>query len=108
MTPLPDCINNTIYEELIDKRDYDSDTSNESIYLDLRIIAGYTTEMEKLERKSSKINLVIRLEKAATKNLRSRISTYSLGVYLYVLSWQELTLHHKTYSILREEGNFLE
>ena len=86
MTPLTDYINNTIYEELLDKPDYDSDTSNESIYLDLRIIAGYTTEMEKLERKNSKINLVIQLEKAATKNLRSRIWAYSLGVYLYVLS----------------------
>ena len=108
MTPLTDYINNTIYEELLDKPDYNSDTSNESIYLDLRIIAGYTTEMEKLERKNSKINLVIQLEKAATKNLRSRIWAYSLGVYLYVLSWQELTLHHKTYSILQEEGDFLE
>ena len=82
IAPLSDYINNPVYQELIDKSDYNGDTSNERVYLDLRASAGYTTEMVKLERGDSKINLFIQLKKAATKKIRLRIWTYSLGEYL--------------------------
>ena len=97
--PLTDYINNPIYQVLIDKDECDSDKSNERVYLDLAASSGYTEEAEKLERNDSEINLTILLKKAATKKLRLRIWTYSLGEYLYVLSRQGLTLRHKIYSI---------
>ena len=44
MAPLSDYINNLVYQELTDKRDYNGDTSDERVYLDLRASARYTTE----------------------------------------------------------------
>ena len=57
--PLSDYINNPVYQELIDEDGYDGVRSDERLYLDLRASAGYTTEMEKLERNDSKLNLTI-------------------------------------------------
>ena len=53
--------------------------------LDLRVNAGYTNEMEKLERNDSKISLYSNLKNDATKKLRLRIWGYALGEYLYIL-----------------------
>ena len=106
--PLTDYINNPVYQELIDEDEYDSDKSNERVYLDLRASSGYMEEAEKLEGNYSKINLTILLKKAATIKLRLRIWVYSLSEYLYVLSRQGLTLPHKTYSISQEDNKFLE
>ena len=64
--------------------------------------------MKKLERNDSKINLSIQLKTVTTKKIRLRIWAYSLGEYLYVLSRQGITLHHKTYSIVQEDDEFLE
>ena len=64
--------------------------------------------MEKLERNDSKITLYITLTSAATKKLRLRVWGYSLGKYLYKLVPDGLTLHHKTYSIMQEDDDFLE
>ena len=105
--PLTGYINNPVYQELIDD-EYDSFWSDERFYLDLRVNSGYTEEAEKLERNDLKINLWILFETAATKKLRLRIWTYSLGEYLYLLSRQVLTLRHKTYSISQEDDDFLE
>ena len=106
--PLSDYIHNPVYQELMDDSDYDGDTSDERVYLDLKASAGYTTEMEILVRNNSKINLFIQLKKVATKKLRLRIWAYSLGEYLYMLSRQMLTLRHKTCSIVQEDDNLLE
>ena len=57
--PFSDYINNPVYQELIDEDGYDGVRSDERLYLDLRASAGYTTEMEKLERNDSKLNLTI-------------------------------------------------
>ena len=97
--PLTDYISNPVCQELIDEDEYDSDKSDERVYLDLKASSGYMGEAEKLERNDSEVNLAILLKKAATKKLRLRIWAYSLGEYLYVLSRQGLTLRHKTYSI---------
>ena len=83
----------------IDKDAYDGNASDERIYLDLRASTGYTTEIEKLERNLSKINLSIQLKAPATKKISE---------YLYALSRQGLTLHHKTYGIVQEDDDFLE
>ena len=104
--PLSDCINKPVYQELIDKDAYDGVRSDERLYLDLEANAEYTTEMEKLERNDSKINLAIPPKDAATKKLWLRIWAYSLGEYVYVLSRQGLTLRHKTYSLVQEDNNF--
>ena len=96
--PLSDYINNPVYQELTDKSDYNGDTRDERVYLDLRSSLGYTTEIEKIERNDSKINLFIQLKKNTTKNLRLRIWTYSHG----------LTLRHKIYRTVQEDNNFLE
>ena len=106
--PFSDYINNPVYQELIDEDGYDGVRSDERLYLDLRASAGYTTEMEKLERNDSKLNLTTQLRDAVTKKLRLRIWAYSLGEYLYVLSRQGLMLRHKTYSIIQEDDDFLE
>ena len=106
--PLTDYINNPVYQELIDEDQYDSDKSDEMVYLDLRANSGYTEEAEKIERNDSKMNLAILLKTAATKKLRLRIWAYSFGEYLYLLSRQGLTLRHKTYSISQEDNGVLE
>ena len=51
---LTDCMNNPIYQELIDEDDHNEVKSDESIYLDLRASSGYTNEEERLERSNSK------------------------------------------------------
>ena len=77
--PLSDYINNSVYQELIEEGAYDGARSNEKLYLDLRAGAGYTAEIEKLERNDSKVNVSVQLKDAATKKLRLRIWAYSLG-----------------------------
>ena len=99
---------NTVYQELLGEYAYDTSDSDERIYLDLRASAGYTTEMEKLEKNDSKINLSIQLKALAIKKLKLKIWAYLLGEYLYVLSRQGLSLRHKTYSIVQEGDDFLE
>ena len=101
-------MNNPVYQESIDENDYYGVRSDEKVYLHLRVSAGYTSEEDKFERNDSKINLFIQLKNSATKKLRLRVWAYSLGEYLYVLSRQGLTLRHKTYSISREDDDFLE
>ena len=64
---LTDCMNNAIYQELIDEDDYNEVKSDERIYLDLRASSGYTNKEERLERKDSKISVSIQLKAAATK-----------------------------------------
>ena len=51
--PLTDYINNAVYQELIDKNDYNGVRSDERVYLDLGASAGYTSEEEKVERNDS-------------------------------------------------------
>ena len=105
---MTDYINNPVYQELIDKSDYDGIKTDERIYLYLRASAGYTTEAEKLGRNDSKTNLAVQLKKATIHKLRLRILTYFLREYLYVLSRQGLTLRHETYTIVQEDDDFLE
>ena len=100
-------INNPVYQELIDENYYNGVRRDERVYLDLRASDGYTSEEEKLERNDSKINLSIDLKDSATKKRRLRVWAYLLGEYLYVLLRQGLTLQHETYSIVREDDNFL-
>ena len=82
--------------------------ANERVYLDPRASAGYTSEVEKLERNDYKINLFIQPKNFAAHKLRLRVWAYSLGEYLYVLSRQGLMLERKTYSIGHEDDDFLE
>ena len=70
---LIDCINNPIYQELIDENHYLEIGSDERIYLDLRASSGYAKEAEKLERNDSKINLYVLLKATATKKLGLRL-----------------------------------
>ena len=77
------------------------------MYLDVKLNAGYTNEMEKLERNDSKISLCINLKNTATKKHRLRAWGYALGEYLYILGWNGLTLHCKTYSISQEDDYYL-
>ena len=70
VAPLTDYTNNPIYQELISEDQYDGNTGEERLYLDLRASSGYTNEAEKLEKNGSKTNLEIVLKNAATKKLR--------------------------------------
>ena len=108
VTPLTDYINNTIYQEPIDEDKYFETKSDEIIYLHLRASSGYTNETEKLDRNNSKTNLSIFLKAAATKKLRLRVWTYSVGEYVYILSRNGLTLSHRTCTINQDDENFLE
>ena len=75
---MTDYIHNPVYQELIEETDYFGNNSDERVYLDLRVSAGYTNVIEKLERNNSKITLYITVTSAATKKLRLRIWGYSL------------------------------
>ena len=108
VTPLTDYINDPIYQEPIDEDKYFETKSDEGIYLHLRASSGYTNKTEKLNRNNSKINLSIFLKEVATKKLRLRVWTYSVGEYLYILSRNGLTLSHRTCTINQDDENFLE
>ena len=66
--PLTDYINNPVDQKLIEEDVYDSDKSDERIYLDLKASSGYNEEAEKLERNDSKINLPSSLKKQPQKS----------------------------------------
>ena len=51
-------------------------TSDEKIYIDLRISRGYTDELEKLTRSNSDVNLIVTLKTALTKKVRLAVTTY--------------------------------
>ena len=82
IAPLTDYINNPIYQELVDENQYDGNTGNERVYLDLMASWGYTNEPEKLGRNDSKINLGIVLKNALTKKRKLKIWALSIGEYL--------------------------
>ena len=108
IAPLTDYINNPIYQELIDKEDYNKVKSDNRIYLELRASSGYMNKAKKLERNDSKINVSIQLKAAATKKLRLRVWAYAIGEYLYILSKNGLTLRHRTYAINQDNKDLLE
>ena len=108
IAPLTDYINNPIYQELIDKEDYNEVKSDDRIYLDLRASSGYMNKAKKLERNYSKINVSIQLKAAATKKLRLRVWAYVIGEYLYILSKNGLTLRYRTYAINQDNKDLLE
>ena len=108
VAPLVDYMDNPIYRELPNEKEYYSLKSDERVYLDLTASSGYIRETEKLERNDSKINLELTLKEAAKYNLRVRVWAYSLSEYLYVLSKSGLTLKHRTCAINQSDDNFLE
>ena len=108
ITLLTDYINNPIYQELIDKEDYNEVKSDDRIYLDLRASSGYMNKAKKLERNDSKTNVSIQLKAAATKKLRLRVWAYAIDEYLYILSKNGLTLRHRTYAINQDNKDLLE
>ena len=108
IAPLTDYINNPIYQELIDKEDYNKVKSDNRIYLELRASSGYMNKAKKLERNDSKINVSIQLKAAATKKLRLRVWAYVIGEYLYILSKNGLTLRYRTYAINQDNKDLLE
>ena len=108
IAPLTDYINNPIYQELIDKEDYNEVKSDDRIYLDLRASSGYMNKAKKLERNDSKINVSIQLKAPATKKLRLRVWAYVIGEYLYILSKNGLTLRYRTYAINQDNKDLLE
>ena len=108
IAPLTDYINNPIYQELIDKEDYNEVKSDDRIYLDLRASSGYMNKAKKLERNDSKINVSVQLKAAATKKLRLRVWAYVIGEYLYILSKNGLTLRYRTYAINQDNKDLLE
>ena len=108
VAPLVDYMDNPIYRELPNEKEYYSLKSDERVYLDLTASSGYIRETEKLERNDSKINLELTLKEAAKYNLRVRVWAYSLSEYLYVLSKSGLTLKHRTYAINQSDDDFLE
>ena len=48
------------------------------------------------------------LKEAPTKKLRLRVWAYSFSEYLYILSKNELTLTHRTYTINQTDDYLLE
>ena len=108
VAPLVDYMDNPIYRELPNEKEYCSLKSDERVYLDLTASSGYIRETEKLERNDSKINLELTLKEAAKYNLRVRVWAYSLSEYLYVLSKSGLSLKHRTYAINQSDDDFLE
>ena len=105
IAPLTDYINNPVYQELPTQNEC-FNSADERIYLNLRTSYGYTKEMEKLERKDSKLALKIELKNATRKKYRTRIWGYSMGENLHILTKDGLTLYHKTYSFSSTANDF--
>ena len=106
--PLSDYINNLLFQKLISGDDYFELKSNERMYLDHIARSWYVKEAAKIEHNDSKINIHIMLKEAPTKKLRLRVWAYSFGEYLYILSKNELTLTHRTYTINQTDDYLLE
>lgn len=79
ITPLTDCSNNPIFQELPEEREYFTN-ADERIYNDLRDSKGYTGELQKLRQEEIDLVPHTGLKNLLVNNLRLRVWGYSQGV----------------------------
>ena len=65
--PLGDFMNNPVAQELKNENSYFANNSDENIYVDLRQAKGYTRELEKPKRNSSKMTTMIETRQSLSK-----------------------------------------
>ena len=85
MDSLTDYTYNKTFQELKTREDY-LKHSDEKIYIDLGRSKGYMNELEKITRNDNILSATINLKTEAIKQMRLRVTGYSQGEYLYVLS----------------------
>ena len=72
VAPLTDYANNGKYRELPRRKNiYDSSISDESLYIFLRRIQGYTGKLEKIKINDSNLTLTVTLKDATPKKMSS-------------------------------------
>ena len=103
LAPLPQYINNTIYQEMTEEDKYATTSRNDRLYIDLRRSKGYTDELEKIYRDDSLLALTINLKKPAVAKLRYRITAWSQGEYWYALSTKGYVKTYKNYNISKQD-----
>ena len=64
---------------------------------------GCTGNLEKLRHEDSNLVLKINLKNSVSKTVRLRVWGYSLGEYLYLLTYRRLMIKYKTYSISKRK-----
>ena len=67
MTSITKYMNNGIKKDMIKKKKYFTDETNEKLFINMRRSKGYTDELEELSRNDADIDLTILLTKAAEK-----------------------------------------
>ena len=87
-----------IYQELPTAKKYFS-TSDEKVYVDLRVSRGYTDELEKLVRCDSDVNVIVTLKAALTHKVRLAITTCSQAEYYYTHENQGQLMTLKRYEV---------
>ena len=78
-------------------------SSDEKIFIDLRPGKGYTTEIKKLNRDGSNLTITIKLEVAAAKTMRLRVTGYYQGKYLYPMPREGLIMNCKEYGLNKQK-----
>ena len=100
--PLTQYRRSEIYQKLTKFKDYFK-TSDEKLFVDLRVSRGYTDELEKLTRSDHDVNLIITLKKAATAKLRLQVTTYSQAEYYYTHGNQGQIMSMQRYEVAAQK-----
>ena len=96
-------MNNGIKKDMIKKKKYFTDETNEKLFINMRRSKGYTDELEELSRNDADTDLKILLTKAAEKNIRLKVLAYLQAEYWYAITNRGKVFTYKNYSIKKDE-----
>ena len=83
IAPLSDYAHNLIYQEVLRKDKYFA-SSDERLYIDLRMRKDHTGKFEWVNRNDSDLTITIKLKNTLTKKMRLRVTGYCQGEYVYI------------------------
>ena len=81
----------------------ESKNSDERVYIDIRQSKGYKGEFERVNWDDSGLSVTIDVKAPAAKKMRLRITGYSQGEYMYMLSRAGLIMNYKEYSVNKQK-----
>lgn len=97
-------LTNYVYNKILQELTTEVNYLKDSDVVDLERSKGYTNELEKITRNDNNLGETINLKTAAVKKTRLRVTGYSQGEYLYVLSQLGSTMIHKIYTIKKGDS----
>ena len=97
-------LTNYVYNKILQELTTEVNYLKDSDVVDLERSKGYTNKLEKITRNDNNLGETINLKTAAVKKTRLRVTGYSQGEYLYVLSQLGSTMIHKIYTIKKGDS----